>query len=119
MKTQAIVLRDNHATPQNVVMGDQPGPIITFDPVMQNVYMIGGIFPSTCAGYPIEGNVREGIDYGAFEGQFTGTLDVPLEADVKTGVQYGADGIEFTGTYGGGGGIAVPGVGNAMIKRGN
>lgn len=53
--------------------------------------------------YPIEDNVRLGITYGQFEGQFEGDLVLPVPSNVKLNIQYGADGTEFTGTYGGGG----------------
>ena len=58
--------------------------------------------------YPIEDDVRLGITYGDFEGEYEGDLVLPDEADVKAGVDYGADGTEFEGTYSptGGGGVS-------------
>lgn len=57
----------------------------------------------TPTGYPIEDDVRDGVDYGP-SSEYDGDLVLPAEADVKAGVKYGADGTEYTGTYSGGGG---------------
>lgn len=51
---------------------------------------------ATAPDYPIETDVRDGIDYDS--GNLTGNLTSPAEGDVEAGVQYGANGTEFTGT---------------------
>lgn len=67
--------------------------------------------------YPVEDDVRNGVDYGPTGAEFDGDLVLPAVADVKSGVTYGADGTEYTGTYSpGGGGIKPPGVGSPFIK---
>jgi len=67
--------------------------------------------------YPIEDDVRNGVDYGPTGTEYDGDLVLPAVTDVKLGVGYGADGTEYTGTYSpGGGGIKPPGVGSPFIK---
>jgi hypothetical protein len=119
MKTQAIVLSNDHVTAKNVVMGDQPGPIVTIDPTVRNVYLIGERveFPVGAAIYPIAGHVRAPDTYGPTGADYTGTEVLPDIADVKLGVDYGANGTEFTGTYAGGGGGATRPIGSPVVRR--
>jgi hypothetical protein len=116
MKTQAIILADVDATPKNVTLGIEPGPIVTLDPAMRPVFVTGGIL-QLAATFPQEGHVRAPDTYGPTGGDYTGTETLPVEADVKTGVKYGEDGTEFTGTYGGGGGGAARPVGSPVVRR--
>lgn len=67
--------------------------------------------------YPVEDDVRDGVDYGPTGADFDGDLQLPIESDVKLGVGYGADGIEFTGAYSGGGGGACRVIGSPVIRR--
>lgn len=54
--------------------------------------------------YPAEGDVQDGVGYGAGGTEYTGTFVVPTEAQVELGVGFGEDGTEFTGELSGGGG---------------
>jgi hypothetical protein len=118
-------------TPKNVRLALGLAPRVTLEPVVRKVFLIGAPvklpLPSQVVegvmfgnngeayrgelvsggGYPIEDDVRLGIDYGQFEGEFTGNIVLPAEADVKLGVDYGANGTEFEGELtGGGGGVS-------------
>lgn len=47
---------------------------------------------------PVETDVRDGITYGADEGEYEGNLTLPTEEQVLNGVEYGAEGEEFEGS---------------------
>jgi len=62
-----------------------------------------GYVYTSSAVWPIENDVRNGVDFGPTGADYNGDLVLPVIGDVKSGVSYGADGTEFTGTYSGGG----------------
>jgi len=95
-----IILRPGQGL---AIVGGGNGAIETSEQAYLNVEFAGYVFTPT-TGYPIEDDVRLGITYGDFEGEYEGILELPAEADVKLGVGYGADGTEFEGELTGGGG---------------
>lgn len=118
MKTQVIEMLANHATAKNVVMGNEPGPVISIDPTIRKVYLISE--PAMAAGvFPYPGHVRSPDQYGPTGSDFTGNETLPDIADVKAGVDYGAGGTEFEGTYSGGGGGAARPIGSPIVRRVN
>lgn len=81
--------------------------------------IIGCALYATEAGptFPVEDDVRNGVDYGPTGAEYDGDLVLPVIADVKLGVSYGADGTEYTGTYAPAGSGAYRVIGSAVIRR--
>jgi hypothetical protein len=65
---------------------------------------------------PVQGNVRNGVNYGYYgEALNGGTLVLPAITDVKLGVGYGEDGTEYDGQLvAGGGGVPLIGPGGLV-----
>jgi hypothetical protein len=95
-----IVLQPNEGV---AVVGGGVGLVETSEQAYLDVEIVGYV-DSPDAVYPIENDVRNGVDYGPTGTEYDGDLVLPAEADVKDGVFYGADGTEYEGTYVGGGG---------------
>lgn len=78
------------------------GTVETSQQAILDVEFAGYVYtPDTV--WPIENDVRNGVNYGPNGADYNGDVVLPAQTDVKTGVGYGADGTEFTGSYGGGG----------------
>jgi hypothetical protein len=95
-----IVLRPGQGL---AVIGGGNGVIETSEQAYLMLEMCGYVYTATAV-YPIENDVRNGVDYGPTGTEYDGDLVLPAEADVKDGVFYGADGTEYEGEYTGGGG---------------
>lgn len=129
-KLQKVTCVPYSGTPKNVRLALGLAPLVTVEPVVRKVFLIGApvklplvsqvaegvmfgnngeAYQGTLAlgsGYPVEDDVENGVVFGA-SGEFTGTVVLPAEADVKLGVDYGANGTEFEGELtGGGGGVS-------------